>query len=203
MEMDHAARTDGTALPLLGGAAARPVRAMPKQETRPTRRCGRTRAGRVVDRDGDPSRPVPMASSPKVTALGQHASFRVALRGFARPGALPGRFSVPPLEGQGLLALSCAKPCLQTRTPGWGARVELRLPSNRTSLRGRRRFVRADSVSNVKFNNALDFVGFCDLSRASPTPFVSQTSLTGFGLTCHAPGVRALWRESLASVRFV
>lgn len=71
------------------------------------------------------------------------------------------------------------------------------------SLRGRRHCIDADSACNIKFNKALDFVGFCDLSRASPTPFASQTSLTGFGLTCHAPGGRALWRESLASVRFV
>ncbi len=63
--------------------------------------------------------------------------------------------------------------------------------------------VEADSVNGIKFNNALDFVVFCDLSRASPTPFASQTSLTGFGLTCHAPGVRALWRESFGVSRLL
>jgi hypothetical protein len=43
------------------------------------------------------------------------------------------------------------------------------------------------SVVGIKFNNVLYFVSFCDLSSASPTPFGTQTRLTEFALTCHAP----------------
>ncbi len=60
-----------------------------------------------------------------------------------------------------------------------------------------------DYVGSINFNKRLDFVGFCDLSRTSPTGFRAQTLLTGFGLTCHARRVRAHWRESLASTGFV
>ena len=60
-----------------------------------------------------------------------------------------------------------------------------------------------DYASSINFNKGLDFVGFCDLSRTSPTGFRTQTLLTGFGLTCHARRVRAHWRAPLASIGFV
>jgi hypothetical protein len=60
-----------------------------------------------------------------------------------------------------------------------------------------------DYVASINFDKCRDLVGFCDLSRTSPTGFKTQTLLTEFGLTCHARRVRAHWRESLASIGFV